>query len=66
MHPQLTFARFYLPNLVPHAEKAIYVDDDIIVQGMGRFLPTLFATGICWVQYATSDSSHALLLQGKM
>uniref|UniRef100_A0A8C8A707 Glycosyltransferase 8 domain-containing protein 1 n=1 Tax=Otus sunia TaxID=257818 RepID=A0A8C8A707_9STRI len=28
----LTFARFYLPNLVPHAEKAIYVDDDIIVQ----------------------------------
>lgn len=32
MHPQLTFARFYLPNLVPHAEKAIYVDDDVIVQ----------------------------------
>ncbi|NXW28317.1 GL8D1 protein, partial [Phaetusa simplex] len=28
----LTFARFYLPSLVPHAEKAIYVDDDIIVQ----------------------------------
>uniref|UniRef100_A0A8C9FAN3 Glycosyltransferase 8 domain-containing protein 1 n=1 Tax=Pavo cristatus TaxID=9049 RepID=A0A8C9FAN3_PAVCR len=28
----LTFARFYLPSLVPHAEKAIYVDDDVIVQ----------------------------------
>lgn len=42
------------------------MDDDVIVQGMGRFLTTLFATGICWVQYATSDSSHALLLQGKM
>ncbi|XP_057230799.1 glycosyltransferase 8 domain-containing protein 1 [Malurus melanocephalus] len=28
----LTFARFYLPNLVPHAEKVIYVDDDVIVQ----------------------------------
>lgn len=29
----LTFARFYLPVLVPHAKKAIYVDDDVIVQG---------------------------------
>ncbi|XP_035518074.1 glycosyltransferase 8 domain-containing protein 1 [Morone saxatilis] len=29
----LTFARFYLPVLVPEAEKAIYLDDDIIVQG---------------------------------
>lgn len=40
---QLTFARFYLPNLVPHAEKVIYVDDDVIVQGMG---PVLGATGL--------------------
>ncbi|XP_036911662.1 glycosyltransferase 8 domain-containing protein 1 isoform X3 [Sturnira hondurensis] len=29
----LTFARFYLPILVPSAKKAIYMDDDIIVQG---------------------------------
>ncbi|XP_056660928.1 glycosyltransferase 8 domain-containing protein 1 isoform X2 [Monodelphis domestica] len=29
----LTFARFYLPNLVPNAKKAIYMDDDVIVQG---------------------------------
>ncbi|XP_029455301.1 glycosyltransferase 8 domain-containing protein 1 [Rhinatrema bivittatum] len=28
----LTFARFYLPNLVPDAEKVIYMDDDVIVQ----------------------------------
>ncbi|XP_053326176.1 glycosyltransferase 8 domain-containing protein 1 [Spea bombifrons] len=28
----LTFARFYLPDLVPGVEKAIYVDDDVIVQ----------------------------------
>lgn len=40
---QLTFARFYLPSLVPHAEKVIYVDDDVIVQGMG---PLLAATGL--------------------
>ena len=30
---QLTFARFYLPVFLPEAEKAIYLDDDIIVQG---------------------------------
>ena len=30
---QLTFARFYLPILVPRAKKAIYMDDDVIVQG---------------------------------
>lgn len=29
----LTFARFYLPVYLPEAEKAIYLDDDIIVQG---------------------------------
>uniref|UniRef100_A0A452RAF9 Glycosyltransferase 8 domain-containing protein 1 n=1 Tax=Ursus americanus TaxID=9643 RepID=A0A452RAF9_URSAM len=29
----LTFARFYLPVLVPSAKKAIYMDDDVIVQG---------------------------------
>lgn len=29
----LTFARFYLPLYVPEAEKAIYLDDDVIVQG---------------------------------
>ncbi|XP_034962045.2 glycosyltransferase 8 domain-containing protein 1 [Zootoca vivipara] len=28
----LTFARFYLPNWVPNAEKAIYLDDDVVVQ----------------------------------
>ncbi|XP_063147955.1 glycosyltransferase 8 domain-containing protein 1 isoform X1 [Candoia aspera] len=28
----LTFARFYLPNWVPNAEKVIYLDDDVIVQ----------------------------------
>ncbi|KAM7422256.1 hypothetical protein PAMA_010363 [Pampus argenteus] len=29
----LTFARYYLPLFIPEAEKAIYLDDDIIVQG---------------------------------
>ncbi|XP_069013345.1 glycosyltransferase 8 domain-containing protein 1 [Embiotoca jacksoni] len=29
----LTFARFYLPAYIADAEKAIYLDDDIIVQG---------------------------------
>ncbi|XP_061840890.1 glycosyltransferase 8 domain-containing protein 1 isoform X2 [Nerophis lumbriciformis] len=29
----LTFARYYLPSYLPEAEKAIYLDDDIIVQG---------------------------------
>ncbi|XP_053577006.1 glycosyltransferase 8 domain-containing protein 1 [Bombina bombina] len=28
----LTFARFYLPDLVPNVEKVIYLDDDVIVQ----------------------------------
>ncbi|KAK0139842.1 Glycosyltransferase 8 domain-containing protein 1 [Merluccius polli] len=30
----LTFARFYLPLYLPEAEKAIYLDDDVIVQGI--------------------------------
>lgn len=30
---QLTFARFYLSAYFPEAEKAIYLDDDVIVQG---------------------------------
>lgn len=30
---QLTFARFYMPVFLPDAEKAIYLDDDVIVQG---------------------------------
>ncbi|XP_006892355.1 PREDICTED: glycosyltransferase 8 domain-containing protein 1 [Elephantulus edwardii] len=29
----LIFARFYLPILVPNVKKAIYMDDDVIVQG---------------------------------
>lgn len=29
----LTFARFYMPVYLPEAEKAIYLDDDVIVQG---------------------------------
>uniref|UniRef100_A0A8C4SNW9 Glycosyltransferase 8 domain-containing protein 1 n=1 Tax=Erpetoichthys calabaricus TaxID=27687 RepID=A0A8C4SNW9_ERPCA len=29
----LTFARFFLPAFVPDGEKAIYMDDDVIVQG---------------------------------
>ncbi|KAM3621108.1 uncharacterized protein V6R79_006164 [Siganus canaliculatus] len=29
----LTFVRFYLPEYIPEAEKAIYLDDDVIVQG---------------------------------
>ncbi|KAF5904535.1 glycosyltransferase 8 domain-containing protein 1 [Clarias magur] len=29
----LTFARFYMPNFLPDTEKAIYLDDDVIVQG---------------------------------
>lgn len=29
----LTFARFYLPVYIPGVEKAIYLDDDIVVQG---------------------------------
>lgn len=30
---QLTFARFFMPVFLPDAEKAIYLDDDVIVQG---------------------------------
>lgn len=30
---QLTFARFYLPVFLPEAERAIYLDDDVVVQG---------------------------------
>ncbi|XP_047203881.1 glycosyltransferase 8 domain-containing protein 1 [Girardinichthys multiradiatus] len=29
----LSFARFYLPVYIPEVEKAIYLDDDIVVQG---------------------------------
>uniref|UniRef100_A0A671N5L7 Glycosyltransferase 8 domain-containing protein 1 n=1 Tax=Sinocyclocheilus anshuiensis TaxID=1608454 RepID=A0A671N5L7_9TELE len=29
----LTFARFFLPVFLPEAEKVIYLDDDVIVQG---------------------------------
>ncbi|XP_077582919.1 glycosyltransferase 8 domain-containing protein 1 [Stigmatopora nigra] len=29
----LTFARYYLPLYLPEVEKAIYLDDDVIVQG---------------------------------
>ncbi|KPP74130.1 glycosyltransferase 8 domain-containing protein 1-like [Scleropages formosus] len=29
----LTFARFYVANFLPDVEKAIYLDDDVIVQG---------------------------------
>ncbi|MBN3275589.1 GL8D1 protein, partial [Polyodon spathula] len=29
----LTFARFFLPTFVPDGKKAIYLDDDVIVQG---------------------------------
>lgn len=29
----MTFARYYLPSYIPEAEKAIYLDDDVIVQG---------------------------------
>lgn len=29
----LAFARFYLPLYIPEADKAIYLDDDVIVQG---------------------------------
>ncbi|XP_032405469.1 glycosyltransferase 8 domain-containing protein 1 [Xiphophorus hellerii] len=29
----LTFARFYLPMYMPEVEKAIYLDDDVVVQG---------------------------------
>ncbi|XP_048877603.1 glycosyltransferase 8 domain-containing protein 1 isoform X2 [Brienomyrus brachyistius] len=29
----LAFARFYVATFLPHAEKAIYLDDDVIVQG---------------------------------
>lgn len=33
VYSQLTFARFYIPAYLPEAEKAIYLDDDIVVQG---------------------------------
>ncbi|XP_028262979.1 glycosyltransferase 8 domain-containing protein 1 [Parambassis ranga] len=39
----LAFARFYLPAYIPEAEKAIYLDDDIIVQGD---IQELFETSI--------------------
>lgn len=31
---QLMFARFYMPTFLPDTEKAIYLDDDVIVQGI--------------------------------
>ncbi|TSV54866.1 Serine/threonine-protein kinase Nek4 [Bagarius yarrelli] len=34
----LTFARFFMPNFLPDAEKAIYLDDDVIVQEAVRKL----------------------------
>ncbi|KAG9483793.1 hypothetical protein GDO78_009621 [Eleutherodactylus coqui] len=34
----LTFARFYLPDLVPAVEKIIYLDDDVIVQGTYNYI----------------------------
>ncbi len=30
---QLNFVRFFLPVFLPDAEKVIYLDDDVIVQG---------------------------------
>lgn len=39
----LTFARFYLPVYLPEAEKAIYLDDDVVVQGD---IQELFETNI--------------------
>lgn len=35
---QLTFARYYMPMFLPGVEKAIYLDDDVIVQGMVTFI----------------------------
>lgn len=37
---QLTFARFYMPVYLPEAEKAIYLDDDVIVQGKAGWTST--------------------------
>lgn len=35
---QLTFARYFMPMFLPGVEKAIYLDDDVIVQGMVTFI----------------------------
>lgn len=35
---QLTFARYYMPMFLPGVEKAIYLDDDVIVQGLVTFI----------------------------
>lgn len=37
---QLTFARFYMPAYLPETEKAIYLDDDVIVQGKAGWTAT--------------------------
>lgn len=37
---QLTFARFYMPAYLPEADKAIYLDDDVIVQGKAGWTAT--------------------------
>lgn len=39
----LAFARFYMPDFLPDAEKVIYLDDDVIVQGD---IQELFETSI--------------------
>lgn len=39
----LAFARFYLPAYLPDAERAIYLDDDVIVQGD---IKELYETGL--------------------
>uniref|UniRef100_H2ZX91 Glycosyltransferase 8 domain-containing protein 1 n=1 Tax=Latimeria chalumnae TaxID=7897 RepID=H2ZX91_LATCH len=62
----LTFARFYLPNLISDAEKAIYVDDDVVVQGFTMLLwQTIFPPNVDLLELEfCSISSYWVELRG--
>ncbi|XP_072308864.1 glycosyltransferase 8 domain-containing protein 1 [Eucyclogobius newberryi] len=56
----LAFARFYLPLYFPEAEKAIYLDDDVVVQGdIQELFETNFKPGQAAAFSDDCDSSSA-------
>ncbi|XP_058855719.1 glycosyltransferase 8 domain-containing protein 1-like isoform X2 [Acipenser ruthenus] len=58
----LTFARFFLPTFVPDGKKAIYLDDDVIVQGdIQELYNTKLKTGHA---VAFSDDCDSASLKG--
>ncbi|XP_069486017.1 glycosyltransferase 8 domain-containing protein 2 isoform X2 [Ambystoma mexicanum] len=59
----LNFVRFYLPLLISHHEKVIYLDDDVIVQGD---IEELFDTGISPGHIAAFSDDCDLTSSNKM